>query len=379
MRSLIALALALPMTLANDQYCKWDFVEGDGPGWNGKLWTITGKDIGDEVAGDAFCNGIKDNLNCIINRWDCRSDGNRGLHLVIGTSEWCRAEDIDNAWWFATNNRQGPLCCKNRCVSLGRAVNDHTVSIGLSLDHCYAPGRQYKKIAGDMCDIGTGIHNEPGQQLVSPFPSVEEVIMSLLDHLCSQNDPEIALCKFCANDQVLLLVNNYGGLSNFQLGALVEEVQQQFASTFRDSLSRSATSQPLRLSVNQQMYLDPISTDLQKACFQGSTKRERPCQRKGLDQEPKLTEWDMMKGDGQCGEAVKGLSESLIAKLREGVAASGSVVSFLGSITDTVDDMGGTLGAIFGILLIAFNNTLKLEFTDSQVGKTAINSPAVSL
>jgi hypothetical protein len=114
MRISTVLALALPTALAVDQKCGYRPVNGGNPpGQNANRWTITGKDIGDEVAGDAFCNGIKDNLNCGIIGWDCKSDGNRGLRLEVTVSELCRGEDIDNAWWFATKNGFGPLCCKS--------------------------------------------------------------------------------------------------------------------------------------------------------------------------------------------------------------------------------------------------------------------------
>lgn len=102
----------------------------------------------------------------------------------------------------------------------------------------------------------------------------------------------------------------------------------------------------------------------------------RACE-KAIAAEPKLTEWDMMMGDGDCGEAVKGLCESVLRKLDEGVATSGSVVSFLEAITGTVDDMGGTLGAILGILLTAFNTALKRQLKD-QVGKEGLSETYAS-
>jgi hypothetical protein len=53
-----------------------------------------------------------------------------------------------------------------RCVDIGRAVNEQLVSIGSALDHCHVPGRQnHEEIGGDVCVIGAGIHNEP----VSPI------------------------------------------------------------------------------------------------------------------------------------------------------------------------------------------------------------------
>lgn len=96
--------------------------------------------------------------------------------------------------------------------------------------------------------------------------------------------------------------------------------------------------------------------------------------------EPNLTKWDMVMGDGDCGEGVKGVSEgihtfnrtlpfllftqtnlcrpAIIQILDNGGANSGSVISFLHTTTDAVDDMGGTLGAILGILLSAFTSAL---------------------
>lgn len=49
-----------------------------------------------------------------------------------------------------------------RCVEIGKAVNEQLVSIGSALDHCHVPGRQnHEKIGDDVCVIGAGIHNEP--------------------------------------------------------------------------------------------------------------------------------------------------------------------------------------------------------------------------
>ncbi|RYC94618.1 Dihydroxyacetone kinase [Fusarium oxysporum f. sp. narcissi] len=315
-----------------------------------------------------------------------------------------------------------------QCVDLGRAVNDNTVSIGSSLDHCHVPGRQYQRVADDICVIGAGVHNEPGQQLVSPFPTVETVIKSCLELLCDSSDPERGFCKFTQDDEVLLLVNNYGGLSNLELGALVDEIQQQLASTwfiqpvrclsgsFETSLNApgfsislcnlsasaslcktttatlielfdrptTAVSWPNLARPSQKLesrsegkqnghangnesaaatkQYDSVDPSLLERCIRSACK-------KAILAEPKLTEWDMMMGDGDCGEAVKGLCESVIRKLDEGHAAPDSVVSFLEAITDTVDDMGGTLGAIFGILLTALNNALKRQLSGQKVTK----------
>ena len=64
-------------------------------------------------------------------------------------------------------------------------------------------------------------------------------------------------------------------------------------------------------------------------------------------------------GDGDCGEAVRGVSQAVIAILNNGTAKYGSIFTVLHSISGAVDDMGGTLGAILGILLAALATSLR--------------------
>jgi len=131
-----------------------------------------------------------------------------------------------------------------RLVEIGRAVNEQLVSIGSALDHCHVPGRQnHDEIGEDVCVVGAGIHNEPvsdvqlrGQictdipkavEKVSPIPSVEDLVKRLLNLVCDQNDAERAFARFNKGDDTVLLINNYGGLSNLEVGALTEEVLSQ--------------------------------------------------------------------------------------------------------------------------------------------------------
>lgn len=52
----------------------------------------------------------------------------------------------------------------------------------------------------------------------------------LLKLLCDQNDKERAFVKFNKGDDNVLLINNYGGLSNLELGALTQEALSQLGS-----------------------------------------------------------------------------------------------------------------------------------------------------
>lgn len=98
-----------------------------------------------------------------------------------------------------------------------------------------------------------GIHNEPGNRRVSPVPPLNELIPQLLEHLLSTNDPERSFLSFKGKgngDKVVLLVNNLGGTSELELGAIVKEsvkglkeagveVVRVLSGTFMASLSSS--------------------------------------------------------------------------------------------------------------------------------------------
>lgn len=315
----------------------------------------------------------------------------------------------------------------DECLKLGRAVNEHTVTIGSTLDHCHVPGRQHQAIPDDVCVVGAGIHNEPGQQLISPFPSVDDLVKRCLGLLCDQNDSERAFTKFNPDDKVVLLINNYGGLSPLELGALTDDVLGQlpdwnimpvrtFSGTFETSLNAPGFSMTLcnlelaardsGLSTDTLLQLldsettavswpntirpssprqnavqtkataedDSVAVDLKVDPTLLAKMTRSACERV-IAAEPKLTEWDLIMGDGDCGEAVKGLAESVMAALDAGCAQNGSVFEFLKALIRAVDDMGGTLGAIFGILLSAFYGSLKT----SPVYPTALHEGVTSL
>jgi dihydroxyacetone kinase len=71
--------------------------------------------------------------------------------------------------------------------------------------------------------------------------------------------------------------------------------------------------------------------------------------KRAIDAEPNLTKWDLVMGDGDCGEGVKGVTEDILRRLDGTNVAPGSVFSALTQIIEAVDDMGGSLGAIFGV------------------------------
>ncbi|EPE26915.1 DAK1/DegV-like protein [Glarea lozoyensis ATCC 20868] len=323
-----------------------------------------------------------------------------------------------------------------RLVDIGKAVNNQLVSIGSALDHCHVPGRQnHDEIGDDVCVVGAGIHNEPGAQKVSPFPSVEDLIAQLLTLICDQKDPERGFVRFSDNDDTVLLINNYGGLSNLELGALTQETLSQleskwrikptkiYAAPFETSLNGPGFSITLcnltiaakesNTSVDELLGLLAYETKAPawpNVLSNTSTKAERKptpvvdiekqtpisteeditvdptnleatvrlaCER-AIKSEPDLTKWDMVMGDGDCGEAVKGVCEAVLKILDNGTAKSGSVFELLYAVIDAVDDMGGTLGAIFGILLAALASSLRTEKQKGDGSLLDVFAPALT-
>ncbi|KAL1306793.1 hypothetical protein AAFC00_005452 [Neodothiora populina] len=125
-----------------------------------------------------------------------------------------------------------------QCMQLGQSVNDQCVTIGSSLDYCHIPGRKHHDtLPVDTYSIAQGIHNEPGLKESSPIPPAEQMISELLTYLLDPSDTDRAFVSFTngpasnghtrsnGNSSVkgpttALLINNFGGVSNFELEAL---------------------------------------------------------------------------------------------------------------------------------------------------------------
>ena len=109
-------------------------------------------------------------------------------------------------------------------------------TIGVSLAPCVVPG-QSADPAGHSNDIklGMGIHNEPAISSLPQSTSTEEVIGQMLDLLLNPNNDEHAFLGANAADpnrRVVCLINNLGGLSCLELGALTSIVTSQLKTTY---------------------------------------------------------------------------------------------------------------------------------------------------
>lgn len=112
-------------------------------------------------------------------------------------------------------------------VSLGRSMAANIASVCMALEHCHVPGRaEFASIPEGRVEIGLGLHNETGVMNVAQ-PPADELVATMLRLCLDQEDGERAFVSFVPGDTLVLLVNNQGGLSPLELGAVVDEVLSQ--------------------------------------------------------------------------------------------------------------------------------------------------------
>ncbi|KAK4233976.1 dihydroxyacetone kinase [Achaetomium macrosporum] len=314
---------------------------------------------------------------------------------------------------------------------LGTAVNSQIVSIAATLDHCHVPGRtEHGALDDNEIEIGTGPHNEPGYRKLSPAPTAQDLVKQILAYCLDETDPERGYVKFQRGDETALLVSNFGGMSNLELGGLVDELLQQlltdwdiepvrvYAGCLETSLNAPAFSVSVinlsGVAANSAYSLDQIKefldtrTDTAWEAVAGCQTYRGPRRRRAdqvvrpppsaearkvaLDkdlkvdpallesmlreacvalvrEEPDLTRWDTAMGDGDCGLTLKTGAEALLDAVdRRRVAAKGSVVEVLAEVEDILESkMGGTLGGILGIFFVALRTAVE-ESSQTQGG-----------
>lgn len=70
-----------------------------------------------------------------------------------------------------------------------------------------------------------GIHNEPGsERKTTDLPGL---VSTLLSHLLSTSDSDRSFLSITPEDEIVLLVNNLGGVSVLELGGITNEVVEQ--------------------------------------------------------------------------------------------------------------------------------------------------------
>ncbi|KAF2646368.1 dihydroxyacetone kinase [Massarina eburnea CBS 473.64] len=309
-----------------------------------------------------------------------------------------------------------------KCRKIGELGNSQLVTIGASLDHCHVMGREaFENVPDNSYVLGMGIHNEPGLHTVSPMPSATDIVKEMLKYLLDPNDSDRAFISISSKDNVVMLINNFGGISNLELEVLTNIILETLKSDW-DIVPTRVYSGILETSLNGQGFsitlgnmsgmatsmgvsdaeiielLDaptnapawpknnyvPVnaSKEMEERRQEAHAKANEghedskgpvtpssliPALRKAcslsLEAEPTITLYDLQMGDGDCGEAVAGVCKSILANLDRVGPNPPPLLPFLESIGENVEDVGGSLGAILSILVTAFTNSLSILTT----------------
>jgi dihydroxyacetone kinase len=117
---------------------------------------------------------------------------------------------------------------------VAQIVADNTVSIGSSLSHVHVPGRREPEddeLKEGEVEIGMGIHNEAGSERKST--DLPGLVKTMLEHCLSTTDQDRSFSSINEKDEIVLLVNNLGGVSPLELGGITNEVVEQLEGTFK--------------------------------------------------------------------------------------------------------------------------------------------------
>jgi len=273
-------------------------------------------------------------------------------------------------------------------------------SMGVALSSCVVPGgrRDAERLAGDSVEVGLGIHGEPGRAKQALCPA-DELVGQLVGRI---------LAVLAPPPRVALMVNNMGGTSVLEthivaraaaaaLRAAGHDVARVYTGAFMTSLEMAGVLlSVLALDEPRLARLDAPAAALAwpavsfagrgadasrvapivaaaptaaggddagaGATSEAQTVRAAACVRAAcgaaIAAEGALTRLDQTVGDGDCGATFRCGAQAVLDALPSYAASSpGQLCASMGATVRDV--MGGSSGAIIGIMLHAASSALR--------------------
>ncbi|AET37400.1 dihydroxyacetone kinase Ecym_1148 [Eremothecium cymbalariae DBVPG len=293
-------------------------------------------------------------------------------------------------------------------------VKDNLVTIGASLTHCKVPGREFEsQLNENQMELGMGIHNEHGVEILEPIPSTVQLVeKSMLPLLLDPNDSDRYFVNFEKSDDVVLLVNNLGGVSNFMISAITlktnEILKEKYGirpkKTIQGTLMTSLDGNGFSITLlnasncNRQLQkefpeLDSVlelleaytnapgwpgipppmkeAPSIDSSLFEqhGSVKPAgkfsfklfEDMMKAGAAQiilnESKITHLDNIVGDGDCGATMVAGVQCIVENLDN--LSRNSLSEALAQLSNYIENfMGGTSGGLYSILISGMSHGL---------------------
>ncbi|PPQ70154.1 hypothetical protein CVT26_014447, partial [Gymnopilus dilepis] len=218
----------------------------------------------------------------------------------------------------------------------GDAVTANLYSLGVGLDHCHVPGHgrpasstaggtDNARLRGGECEVGLGLHNEPGVQrrpIGSAEGLLEDMVRMLLDAQIVRSGAGM-LRKGGGNgnregdgeeEGCVLFVNNLGGMSQLEMGAVVHDVleilgshrpfpslakerihpRRVYSSSYMTSLNAPGFSLSLLDAAGIRMSLDTLQSNITSTTATTPTSSSTTAQGSDSDSDP---EQEQLKED----------------------------------------------------------------------------------
>ncbi|KAI0814667.1 Dak1 domain-containing protein [Xylaria sp. FL0064] len=301
----------------------------------------------------------------------------------------------------------------DQVFKVAKLTAENLISVGASLEHVHVPGRApldpkaEGSLGADEVEVGMGIHNEAGSGRAKV--ELPELVKTMLSQLLDKNDKDRAYLNVNSNE-VVLLVNNLGGVSVLELGGITTEVVKQLrewgirpvrilSGTYMTSLNGLGFSITLLNVVNTDIggpsmiqLLDypceatgwsaPVSKNTWEA-KNTSTREDTATSDQGVKLsglkadgaaftkalvsglealiavEPEVTRFDTVVGDGDCGIGLKRGAEAVLKHVKESQTTGDLVVDVANIVPVIETSMDGTSGALFAIFLNALVHSLR--------------------
>ncbi|VDL73348.1 unnamed protein product [Nippostrongylus brasiliensis] len=297
--------------------------------------------------------------------------------------------------------------------TMSKRINDNAGTMGVSLYPCSVPGHgKMFDMPHDMMEVGLGIHGEPGCRRES-VRGAHEVVTTIMTRLQE-------VVKFTKGEEIVLLINNLGGVSQIEMGIIKSEtirwcrdngigVARILCGPFMTSLDGHGISiTTLRLFDNKILqYLDAstlapgwssavkigkdetapttdkASTVSNQAKVKGApfSKEQSELAKKCIAavcdkmkaSETELNALDGAAGDGDCGSTFAHAAKAISEKIKK--LEMDSAQQLLSTLSEVFEqDVGGTGGALYALMLSAASECFATSITSKDFGSAVVKA-----